>query len=64
MAKKNLETGEGLEQIPESMRNYLAMQAMESGKGFGAGFLGRHGLMPFGAPGALLGENSGKVCKF
>lgn len=61
MAKKGLETGEGLDQIPESMRNYLAMQAMETGKGFGGPFLGQHGLLPYGPGAGLLGENSGKV---
>lgn len=42
------------------------MQAMESGKGLGAGFLGR-GLMPYGHSGMLIGgeQNAqGKVCKF
>ena len=60
MAKKGLETGEGIDQIPESMRNYLAMQAMETGQGFGGAFLGRHGILPYGSAG-LLGEPSGKV---
>ena len=32
MAKKSIETGEDCDAIPESMRKYLAMQAMESGK--------------------------------
>lgn len=41
------------------------MQAMESGKGLGAGFLGR-GLMPYGHGGMLMGgdqSGQGKVCK-
>lgn len=48
------------------MRTYLAMQAMESGKGLGAGFLGR-GLMPYGHSGMLLGGEQGgqgKVRKY
>ncbi|KAI9671401.1 MAG: hypothetical protein M1831_004310 [Alyxoria varia] len=32
IAKKSLETGEDCDAIPESMRKYLAMQALESGK--------------------------------
>lgn len=66
LAKKSLETGEDFDAIPESMRTYLAMQAMESGKGLGAGFLGR-GLMPYGHGGMLIGgeqSGQGKVCKF
>ncbi|ROW02797.1 hypothetical protein VSDG_01800 [Cytospora chrysosperma] len=60
LAKKSLETGEDFDAIPESMRTYLAMQAMESGKGLGAGFLGR-GLMPYGHGGMLIGgEQSGQ----
>lgn len=65
LAKKSLETGEDFDAIPESMRTYLAMQAMESGKGLGAGFLGR-GLMPYGHGGMLMGGDQGgqgKVCK-
>lgn len=65
LAKKSLETGEDFDAIPESMRTYLAMQAMESGKGLGTGFLGR-GLMPYGHGGMpFTGEQNGqgKVCK-
>ena len=65
LAKKSLETGEDFDAIPESMRTYLAMQAMESGKGLGGGFLGR-GLLPYGHGGMLLGGEQGgqgKVCK-
>lgn len=32
LAKKSIETGEDCDAIPESMRKYLAMQALESGK--------------------------------
>lgn len=66
LAKKSLETGEDIDSIPESMRAYLAMQAMESGKGLGGSYLGRTGLVPFGHGGMLLGgdqSGQGKVCK-
>ncbi|EGX97257.1 homeoprotein [Cordyceps militaris CM01] len=59
LAKKSLETGEDIDSIPESMRNYLAMQAMESGKSLGGSYLGRTGLMPFGHGNMMLGEQSG-----
>ncbi|PFH56080.1 hypothetical protein XA68_17084 [Ophiocordyceps unilateralis] len=59
MAKKSLETGEDIDSIPESMRAYLAMQAMESGKGLGGSYLGRTGLLPFGHGGMLLGGDQG-----
>ncbi|KAH7318167.1 hypothetical protein B0I35DRAFT_353854 [Stachybotrys elegans] len=59
LAKKSLETGEDIDSIPESMRAYLAMQAMESGKGIGGTYLGRTGLMPFGHGGMLLGGDQG-----
>lgn len=32
LAKKSLETGEDCDAIPDSMRQYLAFQALESGK--------------------------------
>lgn len=67
IAKKSLETGEDIDSIPESMRNYLAMQAMESGKGLGGGYLGRTGLLPFGHGNPLFNSDQngqGKVCKF
>ncbi len=32
LAKKSIETGEDCDEIPESMRKYLTMQALESGK--------------------------------
>ena len=54
LAKKSLETGEDIDSIPESMRAYLAMQAMESGKALGPGYLGRTGLLPFGHNGMLM----------
>jgi hypothetical protein len=64
LAKKSLETGEDFDSIPESMRAYLAMQAMESGKGIGGSYLGRTGVVPFGHGGMLLGgdqSGQGKV---
>lgn len=67
LAKKSLETGEDIDSIPESMRAYLAMQAMESGKGLGGSYLGRTGLLPFGHGGMLLGGDQGaqgKVCEW
>jgi len=66
MAKKSLETGEDIDLIPESMRQYLAMQAAETGKGLGGVFLGRSGLLPFGQGGMLMAgdqASQGKVCK-
>jgi hypothetical protein len=41
------------------MRQYLAMQAMESGKGSGGNFIGRGGLTPYGGGGMLLGGDQG-----
>ncbi|KAF6834054.1 homeobox domain-containing protein [Colletotrichum plurivorum] len=67
LAKKSLETGEDIDSIPESMRAYLAMQAMESGKGLGGPFLGRTGLLPYGHSNMLLGgdqSGQGKVCEY
>ncbi|KAJ4288254.1 Transcription elongation factor SPT4 [Collariella sp. IMI 366227] len=58
MAKKSLENGEDMDTIPESMRQYLAMQAMESGKSI-PGFFGRTGLMPYGHQGMMGGDQSG-----
>ncbi len=62
LAKKSLETGEDIDLIPESMRNYLAMQAAESGKSLGGHFFARTGLVPYGT-GSVLGDGQGKVCK-
>ncbi|KAF7563168.1 hypothetical protein G7046_g979 [Stylonectria norvegica] len=59
LAKKSLETGEDIDSIPESMRAYLAMQAMESGKGLGGSYLGRTGLVPYGHGSMLLGGDQG-----
>ncbi len=48
------------------MRNYLAMQAAETGKGIGGAFYARTGLVPYGSNSMLIGGDqggSGKVCK-
>lgn len=57
LAKKSLETGEDIDSIPESMRQYLAMQAMESGKGLGGPYMGRTSLMPYRS--MMLGGDHG-----
>jgi hypothetical protein len=43
LAKKSIETGEDCDAIPDSMRQYLAIQAMESGKPLARSFLARSG---------------------
>ena len=48
IAKKSIENGDDCNDIPESMRRYLALQAMESGKSIGSSFLGRAGGIPYG----------------
>lgn len=59
LAKKSIETGEDCDAIPDSMRQYLAMQAMESGKSLGGNFLGRSGLMPYGSGSMMMGGDQG-----
>ncbi|TVY37403.1 Homeobox protein [Lachnellula occidentalis] len=59
LAKKSIETGEDCDAIPESMRQYLAIQAMESGKSLGGNFLGRSGLMPYGSGNMLMSGDQG-----
>jgi hypothetical protein len=64
LAKKSIESGEDCDGIPESMRQYLAIQAMESGKSLGGNFLGRSGLMPYGSGQMAIGgdqSHQGKV---
>lgn len=65
LAKKSIETGEDCDAIPESMRQYLALQAMESGKPLAREFLGRSSTMnAYGGTGMLLNaesSNPGKV---
>lgn len=67
IAKKSIEDGGDCNDIPESMRRYLALQAMESGKSIGTGFLGRAGgsMAPYGS-GMLLNTDtsSSKVGEF
>lgn len=41
------------------MRQYLAMQAMEPGKGLGGNFMGRGGFAPYGSGGMLIGGDQG-----
>ncbi|KAF2873600.1 hypothetical protein BDV95DRAFT_489327 [Massariosphaeria phaeospora] len=56
LAKKSIENGDDCNDIPESMRRYLALQAMESGK---SNFLGRAGGPMAGyASGMLLNTDS------
>lgn len=69
LAKKSIETGEDCDAIPESMRQYLAVQAMESGKPLAREFLSRtSGTMNgYGNSGTLLtaeSTNPGKVGEY
>ena len=68
LAKKSIETGEDCDAIPESMRTYLANQALESGKPLGRDFLGRSPSMtPYGSGGMMLNPDSshpGKIGQF
>ncbi|KAF9736759.1 Homeobox protein HOY1 [Paraphaeosphaeria minitans] len=59
IAKKSIEDGGDCNDIPESMRRYLALQAMESGKSIGTSFLGRAGgaMTPYGS-GMLLNTDT------
>ncbi|KAF2398595.1 hypothetical protein EJ06DRAFT_557828 [Trichodelitschia bisporula] len=57
IAKKSIESGEDCNDIPESMRRYLALQAMESGKPLGRDVLGRSGSFGYGN-GMLLNTES------
>jgi hypothetical protein len=59
LAKKSIETGEDFDNIPEGMRQYLALQAMEPGKSLGGNFIGRHGLNPYGNGGMFMGGDQG-----
>lgn len=60
LAKKSIETGEGCDNIPESMRHYLAMQFDPSKPGTRDPF-GR--AAAYGAPGIYVNDanSSGKV---
>jgi hypothetical protein len=60
LAKKSIETGEDCDaMVPESMRQYLALQALDSGKSLGGNFLARSGLMPYGSGNMLMGGDQG-----
>lgn len=65
LAKKSIETGEDCDQIPESMRQYLANQALESGKPYAREFLGRtpSQMNTYGGGGMYFGDpaQSGKI---
>ena len=60
LVKKSIENGEDANDIPESMRRYLAMQAMETGKPLGRDFMsprfGGIGLGAFDNPTSKVGE--------
>ncbi|KAF1999956.1 hypothetical protein P154DRAFT_436203 [Amniculicola lignicola CBS 123094] len=58
IAKKSIENGDDCNDIPESMRRYLALQAMESGKTLGRDFLGRAGGMAAYGSGMLLNTDT------
>lgn len=63
LAKKSIETGEDCDAIPESMRTYLANQAMESGKPLAREFLGRspNNMSAYGSGGMLLHPDSAQA---
>jgi hypothetical protein len=58
LAKKTLENGEDCDNIPESLRQLLAMQAMESGRPFPRQLIGRpEGPMAqYGSGNMLIGD--------
>ncbi|KAF2762688.1 hypothetical protein EJ05DRAFT_491046 [Pseudovirgaria hyperparasitica] len=58
IAKKSIESGEDCNDIPDSMRRYLALQAMESGKSLGRDFMGRTGGVAAYGSGMLLNSDS------
>jgi len=61
IAKKSIESGEDCNDIPESMRRYLALQAMESGKTLGRDFFCRTGggMAAYGSGAMLLNTDTG-----
>ncbi|MCJ1363591.1 Transcription elongation factor SPT4 [Acarospora aff. strigata] len=65
LAKKSIETGEDCDAIPDSMRQYLAIQAMESGKPFARSFLARPGgpMTGYGNHGLPFNAESGNSSK-
>jgi len=62
LAKRSIETGEDCEAIPESMRKYLAMQAMESGKPFNREFAQLGGMNEFSS-GLFMDSPASKIGK-
>lgn len=59
LAKKSIETGEDCDAIPDSMRQYLALQATESGKPFVRDFFGRsNGMGSYGNGGMVMSAES------
>ena len=68
LAKKSIEGGaEDLDNIPDSMRQLLAMQAIESGRPFPRQLMGRPGapMAPYGGGSMVMNGDpgSGKVGK-
>ncbi len=66
IAKKSMDGGEDLENIPDSMRQLLAMQAIEAGRPFPRQLMGRPGapMVPYGNGGMLMNgdpNGTGKV---
>ena len=64
IAKRSIESGEDCDSIPESMRQYLALQQYGPGKGLAASLLSRTGpgFAPYGTGMLMNGENAtGKV---
>lgn len=66
LAKKGIDIGDDVDGLPESMRQLLAMQAMEGGRPFPRSLMGRPGgPIPYGG-GMLMGgdpNGTGKVGK-
>jgi hypothetical protein len=58
LAKKSIETGEDCDAIPECMRQYLALQAMESGKGFAGGYMDRSRMSAYGNGNMLMPQET------
>ena len=68
LTKKSIDVGDDFDGIPESMRQLLAMQAMEAGRPFPRPFMGRPGapMAQYGSGQMLLGGDvggNGKVGK-
>lgn len=64
MAKKSIETGEDCDAIPDSYRNYLAMQAMESGTPLARNFMAQAGgPAAFGNSPVMTGADNGSQAK-